>query len=184
VRLDHVSYVADHDHLVDVVQRIGSSLGAAFQDGGIHPRFGTRNFILPLHGGTYLEVVCPLDHPAADSAAFGQAVSQRAREGGGWLTWVVAVDDISTVQERVGREPVIGHRRRPDGFDLEWKQLGVKSTMEDPQLPFFVQWITDAAHSMTLKLFGLIPQTTMVNQVWLQYICVPNAALFVSINLK
>ena len=39
-------------------------------------------------------------------------------------------------------------------------------------------------HSMTLKLFGLIPQTTMVNQVWLQYICVPNAALFVSINLK
>ena len=146
MRLDHVSYVADHDHLVDVVQRIGSSLGAAFQDGGIHPRFGTRNFILPLHGGTYLEVVCPLDHPATDASPFGQAVSKRAGEGGGWLTWVVEVTDIKPVEARVGRDAVKGHRRRPDGFDLEWYQLGVKSVLEDPQLPFFVQWLTDREH--------------------------------------
>jgi len=61
MRLDHISYAATHDQLVDVVQRIGSRIGSAFTDGGIHPRFGTRNFTLALKNGHYLEVVCPLD---------------------------------------------------------------------------------------------------------------------------
>ena len=51
MRLDHISYAAPSDHLADVVQRIGYRLGAGFSDGGVHPRFGTRNFVLPLAGG-------------------------------------------------------------------------------------------------------------------------------------
>jgi hypothetical protein len=140
MRLDHISYVASHDQLVDVVQRIGSRLGSAFTDGGIHPRFGTRNFTIPLIGGHYLEVVCPLDHPAADQTPFGKAVSKRAAEGGGWLTWVVSTDDISGVEERLGRSAVDGHRKRPDGSDLRWKQIGILNTIDDAQLPFFIQW--------------------------------------------
>ncbi|MFM8841739.1 MAG: VOC family protein, partial [Actinomycetota bacterium] len=46
MQLDHVSYATSHDSVIDVVQRIGSQLGASFIDGGIHPQFGTRNFIL------------------------------------------------------------------------------------------------------------------------------------------
>ena len=88
MRLDHVSYVASHDQLSDTVQRIGSLISTAFVDGGIHPRFGTRNFTAPLLNGQYVEVVCALDHPAAEQTAFGQAVSKKAAEGGGWLTWV------------------------------------------------------------------------------------------------
>ena len=65
MRLDHISYVTSHDQLADTVQRLGSRLGSTFVDGGVHPRFGTRNFTTPLLGGQYLEVVCPLDHPAA-----------------------------------------------------------------------------------------------------------------------
>ena len=57
MRLDHVSYVASHDELINVVQRMGANIGSAFIDGGIHPRFGTRNFTLPLANGHYLEVV-------------------------------------------------------------------------------------------------------------------------------
>ena len=95
MRLDHMSYACNSGELADVVQRIGSDLGATFQDGGRHPQFGTRNFILPLAGGCYVEVVSALDHPAAEKAPFGQAVSRRALDGGGWLSWVVAVDDIS-----------------------------------------------------------------------------------------
>jgi hypothetical protein len=64
MRLDHVSYVTSHDQLADTVQRLGSRLGSTFVDGGVHPRFGTRNFTLPLQNGQYIEVVCPLDHPA------------------------------------------------------------------------------------------------------------------------
>lgn len=140
VRLDHVSYVAGHDELVDVVQRLGSTLGAAFVDGGIHPSFGTRNFILPMKNDMYIEVVCPLDHPATDKAAFGRAVSRRSELGGGWLAWVCSVSDITTVEQRLGRASVEGHRRRPDGFDLKWRQIGVLDVIEDPALPFFLQW--------------------------------------------
>jgi hypothetical protein len=142
MRLDHISYAASHDQLVDVVQRLGSRIGSAFTDGGIHPRFGTRNFTLPLSNGHYLEVVCPLDHPAADASPFGKVVSQRANEGGGWLTWVVSTDDISPIEKRLGRKAVEGHRTRPDGTDLRWKQLGVIDTLKDAQLPFFIQWLT------------------------------------------
>ena len=142
MRLDHISYAASHDQLVDVVQRLGSRIGSAFIDGGIHPRFGTRNFTLPLTNGHYLEVVCPLDHPAADASPFGKVVSQRANEGGGWLTWVVSTEDISPIEKRLGREAVDGHRTRPDGTDLRWKQLGVLDTLKDAQLPFFIQWLT------------------------------------------
>jgi len=143
MRLDHISYAASHDQLVDVVQRLGSRIGSAFTDGGIHPRFGTRNFTLALKNGHYLEVVCPLDHPAAGASPFGKIVSQRANEGGGWLTWVLATDDISTLENKLGRESVDGHRMRPNGTDLRWKQLGVLNSLEDSQLPFFVQWLTN-----------------------------------------
>ena len=141
MRLDHISYAASHDQLVDVVQRLGSRIGSAFIDGGIHPRFGTRNFTLPLTNGHYLEVVCPLDHPAADATPFGKAVSKRAVEGGGWLTWVVSVDDVSKIESRLGRQAVDGHRTKPDGSDLRWKQIGVLGTLEDRQLPFFIEWV-------------------------------------------
>ena len=145
MRLDHVSYATSPAHLADTVQRLGAAVGAAFSDGGLHPRFGTRNFILPLGGGTYLEVVAALDHPAADKEPFGQAVSRRAEDGGGWLGWVVAVNDLSVVEARLGRPGVAGNRHRPDGVDLRWRQIGVLDLMEDPQLPFFVQWLCEPA---------------------------------------
>jgi hypothetical protein len=133
-----------NNELVDTVQRLGSSLGAAFIDGGRHPRFGTRNFILPLENGTYFEVVAALDHPAAESAPFGQAVRAVADNGGGWLGWVCATADISKIEARLGRTAVDGHRTRPDGFDLQWKQVGVKDVIDNPQLPFFIEWISAA----------------------------------------
>jgi hypothetical protein len=140
MRLDHLSYAAGPDGLAGTAGRIGALLGEGFRDGGIHPRFGTRNMVLPLTAGTYLEVVSVLDHPASDKAPFGQAVRARSLLGGGWLGWVVAVDDITKVEERLGRESVQGNRHRPDGVELRWRQIGVKGLQSDPQLPFFVQW--------------------------------------------
>ncbi len=83
MRLDHLSYAAGPDGLVSTAERLAGLLGEAFVDGGIHPRFGTRNMVLPLCAGTYMEVVEVLDHPASDKAAFGQAVRARSELGGG-----------------------------------------------------------------------------------------------------
>ena len=147
MRLDHVSYAAGPDGLKGTAARIGALLGEEFRDGGIHPRFGTRNMVLPLTAGTYVEVVEVLDHPASDKAPFGQAVRARSALGGGWLGWVIAVDDITVLEQRLGRESVAGNRRRPDGTELLWKQIGVNGLISDPQLPFFVQWLSpDGLH--------------------------------------
>jgi len=143
MRLDHVSYVTSHDQLADTVQRLGSRLATTFVDGGIHPRFGTRNFTAPLLDGKYIEVVCPLDHPATEQTPWGKAVSKKAQEGGGWLTWVFSTEDISPIEEKFGRKAVDGHRTRPDGTDLKWKQIGVKEITDSRELPFFIEWLTD-----------------------------------------
>jgi Glyoxalase-like domain len=142
MRLDHVSYVASHDQISDVVNRIGSQIGTAFIDGGMHPKFGTRNFTAPLLNRQYIEVVCPMDHPATDATPFGRAVKKKAEEGGGWMTWVLATDDISEIEEEIGRKAVEGQRKKPNGSILQWKQLGVLNILEDSQQPFYIQWIS------------------------------------------
>jgi Glyoxalase-like domain len=142
MRLDHISYAAGPDGLARTAERIGNLLGRPFVDGGVHPRFGTRNRLLPLADHTYLEVVEVLDHPASDKAPFGQAVRARSAAGGGWLGWAVAVDDITVLERRLGREAAPGNRHRPDGTELRWRQIGINGLISDPQLPFFIQWET------------------------------------------
>ena len=143
MRLDHVSYVASHDQISDVVNRIGSQIGTAFVDGGIHPKFGTRNFTAPLLNGQYIEIVCPLDHPATDATPFGQAVKKKADAGGGWLTWVFSSNDLAKVEEKFGRKSADGYRTKPDGSELKWKQIGVREIAGAGELPFFIQWLTE-----------------------------------------
>ena len=72
-----------------------------------------------------------MNHPAADKAVYGQAVRQRQETGGGWLGWVVSVDDLSPYEKRLDRKSVKGSRRFPDGRLLEWEQIGVKGLMTD-----------------------------------------------------
>lgn len=150
MRLDHVSYAAGPDGLDATASMLAEQLGVELADGGIHPRFGTRNRVLPIAGGHYLEVVEVLDHPAADKVPFGQAVKERTEAGGGWLGWVVAVDDLVPIEKRLGRPAVAGNRMRPDGFELQWMQIGVKGLINDPQLPFFICWDSDPAEHPSL----------------------------------
>ncbi len=145
MRLDHVSYAAEPDGLRETAARLSESIGVEPVDGGVHPRFGTRNIVLPLRGGHYVEVVEVLDHPVADKVPFGQAVRARSQAGGGWLGWVVAVHDIAVVATRLGRDSVVGNRRLPDGTELHWHQVGVTGLLADAQLPFFVNWAEGTA---------------------------------------
>jgi hypothetical protein len=143
MHLDHVSFAVGPDGLAGTTAELGRLLDAKFLDGGAHPRFGTRNMILPLKNRQYLEVVEVLDHPAADKAAFGQAVRERSDAGGGWMAWCVSVDDMTEVEHRMGRHAVPGNRRRPDGFNLEWRQIGTSGMRADPQLPYVTCWDID-----------------------------------------
>ena len=156
MRLDHISYVASHDQISDVVNRIGSQICTTFVDGGIHPKFGTRNFTAPLLNDQYIEIVCPLDHPATEITPFGRAVKKKAEEGGGWLTWVISVDTIKSMEEILGRASVEGKRKKPDGNELSWKQLGVLDTINDASLPFYIEWISKNHPSLDGKSMARI----------------------------
>lgn len=143
MHLDHVSYAASHDQISDVVNRIGTQIGTAFIDGGIHPKFGTRNFTAPLLNGQYIEVVCPLDHPATDTTPFGRAVKKKSQDGGGWMSWILATDDISKIETLFNRSAINGERKKPDGSILKWKQIGTMEILEDFSQPFFVEWLSE-----------------------------------------
>lgn len=145
MQLDHVSYAAEPDGLRATTMRLADALHVEPLDGGYHPTFGTRNMLLPLAGLNYLEVVEVLDHPVAGQAVFGQVVRERSEAGGGWLGWVVSTDDLGPFERRLGRPAVLGHRTRPDGVDLWWKQIGVKGLLSDPQLPYILKWEIDDA---------------------------------------
>ena len=144
MRLDHVSYVASHDQISDVVNRIGSQIGTAFIDGGIHPKFGTRNFTAPLLNGQYIEVVCPLDHPATDLTPFGRAVKSKSQLGGGWMAWVISTKKIEQIEEKFNREAINALRKLPNGEEIVWKQIGVIDMIDNSELPFFIQWQTQS----------------------------------------
>ncbi|MBD2759589.1 VOC family protein [Yimella sp. cx-573] len=146
MRVDHVVYAAGAEGLLPTAKRLGEALGVEPGDSGVHPRFGTRNVVIPLADRRFLEVVEVLDHPASDKAPFGQAVRARSEQGGGWLGWVVEVDDMSVAEKMVGRPAAPGNRHRPDGTEVTWRQLGVKGLMADAQVPFFIEWDDDQPH--------------------------------------
>jgi len=163
MQLDHVSYATSHNQLADTVQRLGSRLSTTFQDGGIHPRFGTRNFTAPLLNGKYIEIVCPVDHPATEQTPWGKAVTKKANEGGGWLTWVFSTEDMAQVEQKFDRPAVDGHRRRPNGSELKWKQIGVREIEENPNLPFFIEWLSNEHPSQDGKPEAEISSITIVD---------------------
>ncbi|MDR2896470.1 MAG: VOC family protein [Propionibacteriaceae bacterium] len=145
MHLDHVIYASGPAGLASDANRLAALLHTSSIDGGVHPSFGTRMRLIPLAQGRYIEIVEVLDHPAADKAPYGQAVRHRSRMGGGWLGWAVSVDDLGPIEGRLGRSAVNGARHFPDGRVLEWRQLGVRGLIADPQLPFFVEWRSPAS---------------------------------------
>ena len=145
MHLDHVSFAAGPARLEATAERLSQQLGEDFVDGGVHPRFGTRNRLLPLARGQYLEVVEVLDHPASDKAPFGQAVRAQVR-GRRRMAGLGPRGRRHLRRSRRGwtGPAVPGNRHRPDGVELRWRQIGVKALQADPQLPFFIQWESDA----------------------------------------
>ncbi|MDR1852933.1 MAG: VOC family protein [Propionibacteriaceae bacterium] len=140
MHLDHLTFAAGPAGLDAETKKLEGLLGEHFRDGGVHPRFGTKNRILPLADDRYLEVVEVLAHPVAEKAPFGQAVRQRSEEGGGWMSWVISVDDLAPLEARLDRKSVEGSRQFPDGRWLHWHQIGIKGLLNDPQLPYFIHW--------------------------------------------
>ena len=58
------------------------------------------------------------------------------------MGWCVSVDDLAEVEARLERKAVDGNRTPESGLELKWLQIGVKGLIADPQLPYFIHWVS------------------------------------------
>jgi len=139
------------DHLVFAVPDLANSiemfcerLGVTPAFGGCHELVGTHNAILPVRGGSYVELIAP--DPANPSPPLGLPFGMDALDGPRLVTWAVRTRDIDVAVERArnaGYDPggVIDlTRETSEGNDLSWR-LTVRGEMPAGGLvPFLIDW--------------------------------------------
>jgi Glyoxalase-like domain len=120
--------------------------GVRAKFGGNHPGAGTRNALLSLGTGHYLEIIAPdpAQANASDERGLRELSSPRI------IQWAIHTDDIATAKnmvEAAGIKTVgakSGSRQRPDGKLLRWQTLGIDQAT--PLVPFFIQWESGSPH--------------------------------------
>jgi hypothetical protein len=137
LEFDHV-IVAVKD-LDRAAQRFHAQYGLASLPGGRHTGLGTGNRIIPL-GSAYVELMAVVDEEEAKPSPLAMWVKQMSEDGDHLAAVCLRTDDIESAAERLDTQPLAMERARPDGEILRWRLAGLADTLEDPSLPFFIQW--------------------------------------------
>ena len=145
--LDHV--IVGIDSLERGIALLRAATGIAPAVGGVHPGRGTRNALLSLGGGRYLELMAPdpQQPPTPRSAALA---GLRELTPIGWAARTRNADSVraALVARALAAGPVLpGERARPDGVTLRWRTLdwGTDSAEFGPT-PFFIEWDPASRH--------------------------------------
>ncbi len=147
--LDHLVYATPH--LEETVDRLAGKLGVRPTPGGRHPGRGTRNELLSLGPGTYLEIIGPDGAPDA----FG--IDRLA--GPALVAWAAGADGID---KRVGRARAAGYdpgpvasmsRELPDGDRLHWRLTPFPGGPKTSVVPFLIDW-GQSSHPSTTSAAG------------------------------
>jgi len=152
--VDHLVFASPD--LEEGIRHVEALLGVRASPGGVHPGMGTRNALLGLGEGCYLEIVgIDPDQPApAEPRWFGidglegpRLVTFAARVTPGMLDGVVAEAAAAGVDLGEVRS---GGRVRPDGGELRWKVTSPRASRREGVLPFLMEWGTPEHPSSTL----------------------------------
>ncbi len=148
VIVDHIIVgIADLD---EGIEQLEALTGVRAVIGGEHPGRGTRNALISLGTGHYMELLAPVpggvidefDDLAGDLPGFSELTPI------GWAASSTNVDDLAQRLVAAGYEvagPVAGSRVKPDGSVLEWRTLAI----EQPLIagaPFFIEWGESSVH--------------------------------------
>lgn len=132
MRIDHVIYgTADLDVAADWFVR---KLGLPVVSGGRHQGLGTKNRIVPLGDGSFVELLAVADREEALSSTLGAALCAAIERGDGLLGWAVAVEDVEGVARRLGTSVSTVGRQ-----GMVARLAGVAEALGEPFLPFFVE---------------------------------------------
>jgi Glyoxalase-like domain len=137
VELDHI-LLAAHE-LDEAAERLERAHGLTSYVGGVHPRWGTANRIVPL-GDSYLELIAVVDERTAEATEVGRFVMNGATAHGAPIGWAVRPDDLDATARRLGLTPHDGSRAKADGTILRWRMAGIERTVGEPQLPWLIEW--------------------------------------------
>jgi hypothetical protein len=140
-RPDHFQLgIPDLDQGVAIVRAL-TGVQPAF--GGAHPGYGTRNALISLGSGCYLEILA-LD-PAQAELRTPRTDRIRSLTGPTILTYAMQTRAIERKLAQAQAIPGLQgkldprSRKKPDGSLLEWTNLPIESRF-GPQLPFFIDW--------------------------------------------
>ena len=158
--LDHILVgVPDLEQAIAVIER---RTGVRAVHGGSHPGAGTRNALISLGHGSYLELI-GVD-PAQKRGGFGEFVS--GLRGMTPLGWAVRTPDIERLHKALSERGVrvqsitAGARLRPDGGKLEWRTFEVGP--EEDVSPFFIEWSRGSRHPSAGKPTGCRIESTVI----------------------
>ena len=135
------------DHVVLAVSDLDEAGGRLLRDhglasllGGVHPRWGTGNRIVPL-GTDYVELIAVVDDDVGRSTALGRTLLSLTADGRDrWFAVCVADTELEATATRLGLKVEPGARTRPDGAELRWRGAGIDDAARDAGLPFFITW--------------------------------------------
>lgn len=146
--IDHLVYaVPDLDAaVIDLAQRLGETPTA----GGRHIGRGTRNYLLSLGEGAYLEIISadPDQLEPEGDRPFGVDTLQEPH----LVAWAAKAPEI---EQRVaeararGYDPgsvQVGSRETPDGTVLHWKSTAWEGDTAVNPVPFLIDWEGTAQH--------------------------------------
>lgn len=159
--LDHL--VLATPDLPGTVATLTTALGVAPVAGGRHDGIGTRNYLLGLTGGGYLEIIgIDTEAPApTDPRPFGLD----ALDGPRLSAWLVRVSGLAAT---VGRARAAGHdpgdprplgRTTPDGTDLRWELATPADTSAVAVVPYLIDWLDTPHPSASLPAVDLVSFT-------------------------
>ena len=140
--VDHLVYATPD--LDRGMREIEDLLGVRATAGGRHPGRGTRNALLALGDGVYLEIIGPdPDQPPPPSARwFGIDTLTSSR----MVAWAAKSSDVDGLRDRALRQDIAlgnvraGSRRQPDGVELSWRFTDPGHVVADGIVPFFIDW--------------------------------------------
>jgi hypothetical protein len=141
-RVDHLVYATPDLQLgIDTVEKL---TGVQASPGGQHPGRGTRNALLALGPGAYLEIIGPDPAQATPSQPRPFGIDQLT--GPRLVTWAAKETDLeqrsSDARARGVRLGAVipGSRRRSDGVLLSWRYTDPRTVVADGIAPFFIDW--------------------------------------------
>ena len=146
IRVDHV--IVGTSDLDAAIADIEQRTGVRPVIGGVHPGRGTRNALLSLGAGTYLEIVAPDPAQTVDTEDLR---ALRALERPTPFGWAVSADSEAALRAILSganiatTEPKPGSRAKPDGSVLRWVTFDY-AELDNPHAPFFIVWADPALH--------------------------------------